>query len=326
MGPLEVPVTGSCPTLSCIVPDSVNESPAGMPCTLTLPAADPETSGDEERVLPHSPTHTHIPVAAQSREADTAQSEQPETDAGEGAVGEPEHSTAVQQPAAAPLDPPQQAPAPEHEQPCDGDEECPETAGHTKTSNEHAALGMADDSAFEAPVEATENSDPECLIGAAKQVCNGGAAAAPGPSRLPSEAAGVPEQAATAAPVVSAPVGQKLDASAAAAPTGSGGDGTVCDSEDACMGDGAAVESAPAPGHKQAEAREKQCMSDTVQDTRTQGLHNDGNVPDSQQVRTMAHSFSLCAVVGALYTSWSRLVAERNLSFPLPRTLRQAAA
>lgn len=72
-------------------------------------------------------------------------------------------------------------------------------------------------------------------------------------------------------------------ADSAAAQDDSANDGTVCDSEDAAVGDAGAVESALAPCQNNDETG-RQCMSDTIQDTRTQGKKLDGSVPESQQV------------------------------------------
>ena len=223
-------------------------------------------------------------------------------------------------------------------QPCE--QECPDPVGHAKPPDERTSLGTSarpEDSAFEAAGDETDNAHPDCRTAVGRQICDSGAAAVPWTSEPLVEAGGVPGQAAegpTEAPVAideapvaidGAPVaidGPPNDTAAAAAAR-SGGDGTVCDSEDACMDDDAAVESAPAPGHKQVEAREKQCMSDTVQDTRTQGMQNDGHVPESQQVRTRSRLFKPYEALGpCCFAAW--LVAG-NLLYLLSRKTCQAA-
>lgn len=272
-------------TLSCVVPDSINGSPPGAPCSLSLPAADKDSKGECA-----DPPSEEAAVVAQCEQQPGKQSTEHEP-------AEAEQSNVLQQLAEAPLQGPQgqeegplqQLDAPEH---AHQENEQPGDAAHSdlvelgKTPDGHTADCLAlqaEDSVFEEPVETPVTLEQGCQADAPKQVSESDAPAVHEPSQAAIAAGGEPMQPTVSAPQPAAP--SKLQQAAAATPAGSGGDVTVCDSEDACMDDDAAVESAPVPRHKQLEAREKECMSDTIQDTRTQGRQNDANVPESQQVR-----------------------------------------
>lgn len=307
----EQPVLNSCATLSCVVPDSVNRSPRGTQCFLSLLPADKDSTDDAAspaaacKQIRTSQPAAEAPKANPPYEAFVVQQhEEPLQTTAKEKASAPEQENALCKPGegAAHIPPSRQDVPCLHE--CDapavqlehvGKQPCAEAHSEPveldKASDDNAAecLPVREDSAFEVLVEVQVHAEHDYQNKAAafKQAPSSDVAA---PERLQAGAAAgqVPVQPSVSNPGQETSTPSKLPLGAVAAtPAGSGRDGTVCDSEDVCMDDGGAVDSAPAPSHKQVEAREKECMSDTIQDTRTQAKQPD--VPDSQQVHIISY-------------------------------------